>query len=237
MSGRFDVIFCRNVVIYFDEATQAKVWSRFVDKLAPGGTLCIGHSERLTGPAQNRFTNVGITTYRFTRGTGHEEEPRSRRRRFGQHAPAHLRGAQRSPRPRGRGSGRRPARSPPGDQGPEPRRRHARRRDAQHERPRLPREADAPPADAGHHGVEPDAARRRGDHAGAGDRRHRLRHQAVARRRAPFADLAEKVRMAAGARVQPRRPRSQPRRPGNPVPMPRTGASWRSGPLPAASRR
>ncbi len=68
MSGRFDVIFCRNVVIYFDEATQAKVWSRFVDKLAPGGTLCIGHSERLTGPAQNLFTNVGITTYRFDAG-------------------------------------------------------------------------------------------------------------------------------------------------------------------------
>ncbi len=70
MSGLFDVIFCRNVVIYFDEATQAKVWSRFTEKLAPGGTLCIGHSERLTGPAQGRFTNVGITTYRFDAGRG-----------------------------------------------------------------------------------------------------------------------------------------------------------------------
>ena len=68
MAGHFDVIFCRNVVIYFDEATQAKVWSRFVEKLAPSGTLCIGHSERLTGPAQGRFTNVGITTYRFDAG-------------------------------------------------------------------------------------------------------------------------------------------------------------------------
>ena len=68
MAGTFDVIFCRNVVIYFDEATQGKVWVRFSERLAPGGTLCIGHSERLSGPAQGRFTNIGITTYRHDGG-------------------------------------------------------------------------------------------------------------------------------------------------------------------------
>ncbi|MGI3901830.1 MAG: protein-glutamate O-methyltransferase [Janthinobacterium lividum] len=68
MAGQFDVIFCRNVVIYFDEATQAKVWQRFSEKLVTGGTLCIGHSERLSGPALNRFTNVGITIYRHASG-------------------------------------------------------------------------------------------------------------------------------------------------------------------------
>ena len=70
MAGLFDVVFCRNVAIYFDEATQAKLWSRFADKLARGGTLCIGHSERLSGPAQGRFTNIGITTYRHDEGKG-----------------------------------------------------------------------------------------------------------------------------------------------------------------------
>ena len=65
MAGTFDIIFCRNVAIYFDEDTQARLWGRFADNLAPGGTLCIGHSERLAGPAQGRFTNVGITAYRL----------------------------------------------------------------------------------------------------------------------------------------------------------------------------
>ncbi len=68
MAGQFDVIFCRNVVIYFDEATQAKIWQRYSEKLVAGGTLCIGHSERLSGPATSRFTNVGITIYKHVSG-------------------------------------------------------------------------------------------------------------------------------------------------------------------------
>lgn len=44
-----DVIFCRNVLIYFDKATQAKVLGRLCDCLAPGGYLFIGHSESITG--------------------------------------------------------------------------------------------------------------------------------------------------------------------------------------------
>jgi len=63
MQGRFDVILCRNVVIYFDEPTQEQVWSRFIPKMNPGGTLCIGHSERVAGPAAARLVSAGLTTY------------------------------------------------------------------------------------------------------------------------------------------------------------------------------
>jgi chemotaxis protein methyltransferase CheR len=68
MKGRFDAIFCRNVVIYFEEETQARIWSRFVPLLAPGGALYIGHSERVTGPAAEQLTPDGITTYRLKSG-------------------------------------------------------------------------------------------------------------------------------------------------------------------------
>jgi chemotaxis protein methyltransferase CheR len=71
--GPFDVIFCRNVVIYFDEPTQVKIWSRFAGMLADAGHLYIGHSERVSGEAKSQFDNIGITTYRYngkTRGRG-----------------------------------------------------------------------------------------------------------------------------------------------------------------------
>ncbi len=63
IKGPFDAIFCRNVVIYFDEAQQQAIWSRFEPLLTREGTLFIGHSERVTGPAANRFSSVGITIY------------------------------------------------------------------------------------------------------------------------------------------------------------------------------
>jgi chemotaxis protein methyltransferase CheR len=63
MQGTFHAIFCRNVVIYFDEATQQDIWSNFVPKLEPGGTLYLGHSERITGPATASLRGVGISTY------------------------------------------------------------------------------------------------------------------------------------------------------------------------------
>ncbi|MFN3634566.1 MAG: CheR family methyltransferase [Rhizobium rhizophilum] len=43
------VIFCRNVLIYFDKKTQEQVLSRLCDKLLPGGYLYVGHSETITG--------------------------------------------------------------------------------------------------------------------------------------------------------------------------------------------
>ena len=66
LKGPFDVIFCRNVVIYFDEPTQMKIWSRFAGLLPQGGHLYIGHSERVSGEAKAQFDNIGITTYRYT---------------------------------------------------------------------------------------------------------------------------------------------------------------------------
>ncbi|PLK71691.1 chemotaxis protein [Rhizobium sp. TH135] len=63
--GKFDVIFCRNVVIYFDEPTQMRIWTRFADLLPIGGHLYIGHSERVSGDSKNDFDNIGITTYRY----------------------------------------------------------------------------------------------------------------------------------------------------------------------------
>jgi chemotaxis protein methyltransferase CheR len=68
MRGKFDAIFCRNVVIYFEDDTQAKLWSRFAPMLTPRGRLYIGHSERLSGPASSLFESEAITTYRFKEG-------------------------------------------------------------------------------------------------------------------------------------------------------------------------
>ncbi len=45
--GTFDVIFCRNVIIYFDLEAKIKVVERFFDKLIDGGYLLLGHSESL----------------------------------------------------------------------------------------------------------------------------------------------------------------------------------------------
>ncbi|WP_343078861.1 protein-glutamate O-methyltransferase [Ostreiculturibacter nitratireducens] len=65
MKGRFDAIFCRNVVIYFDAQSQRKLWPRFAAALLPDGWLFVGHSERVpTVPAMG-FETVGITTYRL----------------------------------------------------------------------------------------------------------------------------------------------------------------------------
>lgn len=62
--GKFDVIFCRNVAIYFDREVQQRLWQRFVDLLPPGGMLFIGHSERISGPAKDLLEPSGITAYR-----------------------------------------------------------------------------------------------------------------------------------------------------------------------------
>ena len=63
MSGLFDMIFCRNVVIYFDKPTQKLLFDRFADMLVPGGYLVIGHSESMY-KLSDRFTSVGHTVYR-----------------------------------------------------------------------------------------------------------------------------------------------------------------------------
>lgn len=68
--GHFDVIFCRNVVIYFDEQTQSRIWKRYAELLPVNGYLFIGHSERLSGEAKDHFESVGITSFRHTGARG-----------------------------------------------------------------------------------------------------------------------------------------------------------------------
>ncbi len=64
MQRAFDVIFCRNVMIYFDAPTKERLVERFARQLVPGGFLYIGHSERVSGPASALLEPVGPTIYR-----------------------------------------------------------------------------------------------------------------------------------------------------------------------------
>ena len=59
----FDVIFCRNVIIYFDRPTQAALFDKFHRQLHPGGYLVIGHSETLEG-IHDRMRRVAPTVYK-----------------------------------------------------------------------------------------------------------------------------------------------------------------------------
>jgi chemotaxis protein methyltransferase CheR len=62
MSGPFDLMFCRNVVIYFDKDTQRVLFDRYADILAPDAHLFIGHSETLF-KVSSRFDSLGQTIY------------------------------------------------------------------------------------------------------------------------------------------------------------------------------
>lgn len=46
--GQFDVIFCRNVLIYFDEASRRVAAENLYENLAPGGFICLGHTESMS---------------------------------------------------------------------------------------------------------------------------------------------------------------------------------------------
>lgn len=59
-----DVIFCRNVLIYFDKPTQEAVISRLVSHLRPGGYLMLGHSESMAGTDCEQVKAVSPTIYR-----------------------------------------------------------------------------------------------------------------------------------------------------------------------------
>lgn len=63
LRGPFDIIFCRNVAIYFDKATQRRLFDRFADQLDRQGYLFVGHSESLSAITE-RFELLGKTIYR-----------------------------------------------------------------------------------------------------------------------------------------------------------------------------
>lgn len=56
--GRFDFIFCRNVMIYFDVETQQRVVAKMLDHLVDGGYLFIGHSENIIGNIRLRLKQL-----------------------------------------------------------------------------------------------------------------------------------------------------------------------------------
>jgi chemotaxis protein methyltransferase CheR len=64
---KFDAIFCRNVMIYFDKPTRARILQRFVPLLKPGGLLFVGHAENLTYLSRD-FRLRGQTVYECLRG-------------------------------------------------------------------------------------------------------------------------------------------------------------------------
>ncbi len=63
LNGPFDIIFCRNVLIYFDNPTKSGIIHRFADLIPPDQHLIIGHSESLHNIC-DRFTGLGNTIYR-----------------------------------------------------------------------------------------------------------------------------------------------------------------------------
>jgi chemotaxis protein methyltransferase CheR len=71
LSTQFPLILCRNVMIYFDAATQQALIERFFQQLEPGGYLFIGHSESLNR-INHRFEYVKPAIYRKPGGAKHD---------------------------------------------------------------------------------------------------------------------------------------------------------------------
>jgi len=63
MKKKFDIIFCRNVIIYFDRETQKKLFEQYYKYLKDDGYLLIGHSENITS-ITDKFVLAGRTIYR-----------------------------------------------------------------------------------------------------------------------------------------------------------------------------
>jgi chemotaxis protein methyltransferase CheR len=69
LSGQFDAIFCRNVMIYFDKATQRKILARFVPLMKPNALLFAGHSENFLY-VSDALRLRGKTVYELNQGHG-----------------------------------------------------------------------------------------------------------------------------------------------------------------------
>jgi chemotaxis protein methyltransferase CheR len=63
VKGPFDIIFCRNVVIYFDQQTKDELFKRYSQLLRKGGYLILGHSESMNLKTQTQFKSLGKTIY------------------------------------------------------------------------------------------------------------------------------------------------------------------------------
>ena len=74
LSGAFDVIFCRNVMIYFDKPTQSQILARFVPLMKPDGLLFAGHSENFLY-ASDAFKLRGKTVYELDPRHGGARKP------------------------------------------------------------------------------------------------------------------------------------------------------------------
>jgi len=61
VTGRFDLIFCRNVLIYFDAPSKRRIIDRLIDRLTPRGLFFLGHSESLN--SHERVVSAGPTVY------------------------------------------------------------------------------------------------------------------------------------------------------------------------------
>jgi chemotaxis protein methyltransferase CheR len=64
----FDLIVCRNVVIYFTAAAKEKLYAKFYEALRPGGVLFVGGTEIISGSTKYGFQNFGISFYRKMTG-------------------------------------------------------------------------------------------------------------------------------------------------------------------------
>lgn len=69
VEGPLDIIFCRNVLIYFDKPTQKQIVERFLPLLRPDGRLFVGHSENLA-TVTDAFELIGKTVYKPARHRG-----------------------------------------------------------------------------------------------------------------------------------------------------------------------
>jgi chemotaxis protein methyltransferase CheR len=91
----FDIIFCRNVMIYFNEVTQDRLLTRFADQLAPRGHLFIGHSESILRLDQF-YTSLGTTIYRLNPGVGAAAKKGSQTAQGTATSPAQEKGSERA---------------------------------------------------------------------------------------------------------------------------------------------
>ena len=67
--SHFDMILCRNVVIYFTRETQERLYMRFYNALRDGGYFVMGNTETLVGEASHRFKQSFVRERIYQKGT------------------------------------------------------------------------------------------------------------------------------------------------------------------------